>query len=630
MKKNVFLAIIIFITLNTWSQYSKTDSLTTLIDKSESNKEKISLLLKRSKSYKPVEIDLPYKDAELALQLADKENNNQLKVDALLQIAAINSRKNNFEKALEICQNANEIAKNDSYALGELNAVTGIGRNLVGLGKDGQAIPFLEKAKELAKTNNNSKELKNIFNILGISYRKIGKLNQSLNVFNDAISMIDAKKESKLLALLFMNKANTLNELNRYNEAIDNHLNSLTIFESNKDIKGIMQINNNLVPLFIKVSQWEKAKFYAQKTKQFLDQNPNDFSKGQLFDNFSLILENLHQKDSILFYRQQSLFLFQNIGDQYNIARITNNIGNYYLQNGNLKNAEKKLVIALTLRNKLASKKDIAETQLLLTSTYLGMKNIKTAEKYFLLAKPILEKEPLSQKENFLKISKEFYAQTGEIEKALEESNKLIVLKDSLFKEGELVTLLSKENNYQLLKKDNEIKLSKEFKTKFNNNRIVYGMLLFLVFLLALYSFIRWKKSDLNKNKIELEKLKIESQKQTVVAEHLTTLEELKNIKKWVVEDHIMLKNNAKIYLKELIYIKSEDHYLEFHTLAKKEFLRGTISEILSQLPPNFEQTHRSFIINKNYIISMNSNDIILKNDIEIPLTRKFKENFKS
>lgn len=602
-----------------FSQSTKIDSLSNLINSSTSNKEKISLLIKRSKSYKPVEVDLPLKDAELAVQLAYKEDDAKLKVDALLQLAGVNSRGNNFNKALELSIQANDIAKKNTYQVGELNAKTGIGRNLMGLGRDKEAIVYLENAKQIAIENNNSKELKNIYNILGITYRKIGEFEKSLFVFNQVIPLLDSKKENKLLALMYMNKANTLNELSRYNEAIDNHLKSLSIFEENQDVKGIMQINNNLVPLFIKVTQWEKAKKYAQRTKSYLKENDNDLSKAQLYDNYSLILENLKQKDSVLYFRKKSLELFSNLNDKYNVARLKHNIANYYLLEKNYNQAEKDFLMALTERKKLANKKDIAQTQILLTSTYLGLNKMTEAEKYFLQAKSIFDKVHLSQKETFLKVSKEFYAKTGNHEKALEESDKLLLLKDSLFQHNELVDVINKENKLELSKKDNQLNEIKDIKNRFNLNKIIYGILIFLVFLLALYSFVRWKKSDLKRKQISKEK-------DIILTEHKETSAELEKVKQMVVEDCIVLKNKSKIYLNTLVYIKSEDHYLNFFTNNnKKEFLRGAITEILKQLPPNFIKCHRSFIVNKNFIKSCNNKEIVLIDETIIPITRGFK-----
>jgi hypothetical protein len=181
---------------------------------------------------------------------------------------------------------------------------------------------------------------------------------------------------------------------------------------------------------------------------------------------------------------------------------------------------------------------------------------------------------------------------------------------------------------FQTKEKDEKINRLNDLESRFVRNKTLYGIMILLVFLLALYSFVRWKKSDANKKKIILEKQKVELEKQLIEAEHFTIVEELKNVKQLVIEGYLILKNNKKIYLTELEYIKSVDHYLEVFTKTKKEVVRGTISEILAQLPPNFAQSHRSFLINKNYIKTTNTSEIILKNNTIIPLTRKYKANF--
>ena len=232
------------------------------------------------------------------------------------------------------------------------------------------------------------------------------------------------------------------------------------------------------------------------------------------------------------------------------------------------------------------------------------------------------------KKEDLLKALSDQYKLKGNLEKALLIKEVQLQLKDSLLHHTEIINVVNKENNYVVENQKNEIKKLASFENKFNNNKIVYGVVIILVFLLALYSIIRWKKSDFHKKKIFIEKQEIEIEKLVTEKIHKETLEELSTVKKLVVEDFIILKNNTKVYLKELIYIKSDDHYLEVYSKDKKEFLRGSISEILAQLPPNFQQTHRSFIVNKNFIQSLSTSEIVLKGNIIIPLTRKFKGFF--
>ncbi|WP_290702089.1 LytTR family transcriptional regulator [Lacinutrix sp.] len=171
---------------------------------------------------------------------------------------------------------------------------------------------------------------------------------------------------------------------------------------------------------------------------------------------------------------------------------------------------------------------------------------------------------------------------------------------------------------YQTKEKDRKIKELTKVETKLNKNRIIYSILLFGVFLLALYSFVRWKKSD-RKKKV------LDQQNQSLNLENKKAKTELETVKSLVINDYVVLKNKSKVYLKELIYVKSDGHYLNLYTTSKKEFVRGKISEIEQQLPPNFIKCHRSHIVNENFIKQYSSKEVFMVNGAHIPLSRGFK-----
>lgn len=179
---------------------------------------------------------------------------------------------------------------------------------------------------------------------------------------------------------------------------------------------------------------------------------------------------------------------------------------------------------------------------------------------------------------------------------------------------------------YEVAKKDRQISSLESFKNKFYKNRLIFGILLFLVFLLALYSFIRWKKLDQSKKQLETQNHEIQAEKEKVQALHTQTVQELEKVKNIVTEGHIILKDKTKVYLNDLMYVKSDDHYLNAYTQdGKKHFVRGKLSQILLELPPNFVKCHRSYIVNTNYIQSLNNGVITLKDKTEIPVSRNFK-----
>ena len=625
--KQFLLSFSFLVAISCFSQQAKTDSLSVLIEKTENNSEKAKLLLKRSKSFAPIKTIEPYNDAISALELAKSANDIITQIDAYSQLSGISTRKDDYQKAIDFDLLALTLSEKENYFLGMVNSYKNISRNQKSLGKIKDAVANAEKAKQVAIANGLTQELASVNNNLGVAYRNNNQFEESIIVFNDGISQT---KNKKLLALLHMNKANTLTELMRLDEAVDSHLTSLKINEELKDDKGKQQVYNNLGALFKKAKQYDKAIEYHRKSLKIAQANKIESAIAVGYDNLATVYDLSKKKDSIIWFRKNAISIYENLDDEKNLARSYHNLGNYHLAHNELIDAEKNLNIALIKRTKINVPLDIASTKTMLGSLYDKQKFFDKAEIILLEAQQLLKDISNDKKEDLLTILAEHYKLKGELENALKTKEEQLLLKDSLLHNTEIINVVNKENNYVSNMQKKEIKNLQTIESKFNENKIVYGILIFLVFLLALYSFIRWKKSDFNKKQIQDEKLKIENQKTIVENIHKQTLEELAVVKKMVVEDYILLKNNTKIYLKELVYIKSDDHYLEVYTANKKEFLRGSIAEILQQLPPNFAQTHRSFVVNKNFIETVNANDIVLNGKIIVPMTRKYKEFLKS
>jgi len=118
--------------------------------------------------------------------------------------------------------------------------------------------------------------------------------------------------------------------------------------------------------------------------------------------------------------------------------------------------------------------------------------------------------------------------------------------------------------------------------------------------------------------------------KSTILEEEQSeTLQKLDELKSIVIKNHIILKDKTKIYISNLMYVKADDHYLEVITENdKKHTVRGKLSQIKQELPPNFIQCHRSYIVNSNFIKQVNSTTLTLINKEHIPLSRSYKNKF--
>ncbi|WP_299103780.1 LytTR family DNA-binding domain-containing protein [uncultured Tenacibaculum sp.] len=85
-----------------------------------------------------------------------------------------------------------------------------------------------------------------------------------------------------------------------------------------------------------------------------------------------------------------------------------------------------------------------------------------------------------------------------------------------------------------------------------------------------------------------------------------------------------------KLHYKELSYIEASSDYTEAYSQDKKTLTSLSLKNWLLNLPPNFVQIHKSFIINIEFIEKVAGNLVYLTNGKQIPIGRAYKDNFIS
>lgn len=103
-------------------------------------------------------------------------------------------------------------------------------------------------------------------------------------------------------------------------------------------------------------------------------------------------------------------------------------------------------------------------------------------------------------------------------------------------------------------------------------------------------------------------------------------LASFKSIKKYVIiKDGY---DEVKIFHDDIIYIKSDNIYIDVITTFKKYAVRNSLDNFLKELNNDtFCKAHRSFIINKKRVTKKTTNAVFLS-DIEIPISRNFEIKF--
>jgi len=94
----------------------------------------------------------------------------------------------------------------------------------------------------------------------------------------------------------------------------------------------------------------------------------------------------------------------------------------------------------------------------------------------------------------------------------------------------------------------------------------------------------------------------------------------------WVPTYPYRLKDKTLINLSEVLFAEAMDHYLVFHFIDKKVMDRKSIKEFITSISENnFIQIHKSYIVNKVFISTIEGNKITMVNGQTLPLSRTYK-----
>ncbi len=433
---------------------------------------------------------------------------------------------------------------------------------------------LFEEAEQLLRFNLYHKEALDD-NLLGVTYYNLGALYQVKQERDSAL-------ENYFYALDYFTKSNNYDYLAKTNLYIgvviqkgDKYYNSEQsdyFYEKSLQYSKLLKkeegsSHDNLsrlgaIPLDVKIKSSEQALNAIKKPI-------NSRLASVLHYNMSKNYYTGKRYHKAIFHAEKSIVIKKNIGFTQNIDYSYFTIGSSYMA----LDRYQKSIDPLNKVIQLSSKRELRlQAQELLVTAHHKIGDYKTSLNILQNLSSIKDSIALIQ-EN---------ARVAEITAKYETE-----------KQAKEILVLKQENQ------EKELLIAKQ-----ENRRWRWTLAVLLSTLAAIWLANRYLKS--------LKKVKEVEQEKEIIA-------------KKVEEEFIVLNNKTKIYLKELKYIKAASNYLEFYTEDKTIIDRNKLKVVEEQLPPNFIRTHRSYIVNKNYIISANSAVVIIRPDIETPLSRTFK-----
>jgi two-component system, LytTR family, response regulator len=98
-----------------------------------------------------------------------------------------------------------------------------------------------------------------------------------------------------------------------------------------------------------------------------------------------------------------------------------------------------------------------------------------------------------------------------------------------------------------------------------------------------------------------------------------------------VSKDSIFIQDEymfTKLKIVDILFVKSNNKYLEVYLPGKKHLLRGKLTDFVKKLSNHFIQVHQSYVINTDAIEKFDAGFILI-NDIEIPVGSNYKDELQ-
>lgn len=92
--------------------------------------------------------------------------------------------------------------------------------------------------------------------------------------------------------------------------------------------------------------------------------------------------------------------------------------------------------------------------------------------------------------------------------------------------------------------------------------------------------------------------------------------------------DFMMIKDKQafhKVFYKDILYLENDHIYVKVITANQKLMIRSNMSDLLNELPANFFQIHRGYVVNETCISKVSATSVFIHQH-ELPLGKKYKE----
>ncbi len=429
-------------------------------------KKKIEILYQLTNLYKENDPKKALGFADQALERLQTVKADKTETRLLNDMCRLYEELGDHKKALRLA----ERSKTLSEKTGDREAFAGA-NNCLGLvyhklGDYTRALTFHSTALETWKTLENKTGISESLHHIGGVYKKWGNYDRAQEKFLEALKIETELGNKQGTATALNSVGSVYAKLKKYPLALEYYEKSLKIQEELGNKRGMASCLNNIGITFQRTGKYEKAREYYWRSLDIEEGMGNKEGMGIGLNNIGETYEFSGDNSAALEYYLRSVKIAAEIGDKYGVAFTRYNIGSVYRKMGRFPKALENALSALGIAKELKAKELLTKSCSGLSQIYADMKDYKNAYLYH---------------------------------------QKFKYWNDKMFTDDVGKQIAKVQATYETEKKQREIELLKE-KEKSQELEIakqkslikLYSVIGFLIFIIAVITFIRYRSKKKN------------------------------------------------------------------------------------------------------------------------------------
>ncbi|MEO1052171.1 MAG: tetratricopeptide repeat protein [Bacteroidota bacterium] len=355
------------------------------------------------------------------------------------------------------------------------------------------------------------------FNNLAAQYDNKARYDSAIHHYQSAFDCFLSHGDSTYAALVLINRAKVYRDLGRYLNGMDDLVKAQTLLSkpyNQTDHLLLYSSTLTLATIYRKTEAFDVALDYNFSLLDIIEKMPygQEAKQARVYNNIANLYIDLQRYDEALDYLERSLEVKRKLGDERGIAIIYHNQGVVHKETGKLRLARQLLNKSLAIKRTLEDKKGIAQTLYVIAELYIMQGRIDQAEPWINEASELaIETESLDLRKRILYNQIELaglknnFKEAHEFAMELIEVNDEILNKNTLNKIGRLERAFdNSEKNKQISELRNEVALHEVTLEKRWQMIAGLSIIIFLVFVIALLLFNRYRSTKSNERRIEL------------------------------------------------------------------------------------------------------------------------------